>query len=64
MVNNVPSRGRRGREVAKTMYTHVHKCKNDKLKKEEKMMFQVVSGIANILPRKGSCLYSEACQRL
>jgi hypothetical protein len=25
-----------GKKVAKTMYTHVSKCKNDKLKKEKK----------------------------
>jgi hypothetical protein len=27
---------RSGKKVAKTMYTHVSKCKNDKLKKEKK----------------------------
>jgi hypothetical protein len=26
-----------GREVAQTMYTHVSKCKNDKIKAEKKM---------------------------
>jgi hypothetical protein len=30
--------GRKEREVAQTMYTHVSKCKNDKIKEKNKEM--------------------------